>query len=538
MYKLVIVDDEPSVINGLSNYFDWNAYGIELAGTADDGDKGLAMIKEVEPDIVLTDVKMPSMDGIEMSTEIRGILPGVKIIFISGFDNAEYLKSALKVHAVDYIFKPISRKELHTVITRVLTSLQEEARAKELVNEMQVKLVQSLPLLREKFLLSVISDSFKEEKVRERIRFLNLPLLDAQAYIVMVVVIDDLSLVMDSRSEQDKQLLSYAALNIIQELMDKTMRGVVFEKVTGEYAGILMQGPETLLEGEEDGLLILAAAVRDNLSRWLKLSVTIGVGEYVNKLSELPLSYKQAREAAAQKWYLGKNQILTVDSLQTSENEHYRLAESEDQVLSSMKAGDIDGLRNALEDIFESMGRSRKEGFRYGKNVSQQLILLSSRLLLELNALSGEWEAKEAEAWELVLRQETLQDLKKHVSSYLEEVCICVKEKRGGKTGGVIDRIHRLIHERYAENLTAVDIAEGVFLSPTYVSLLYKQETGKTLFEYLTKVRIDRAKELLQDPRNKFYEVCYAVGYADPSHFSKLFKKMTGYTPSAYRDQL
>ena len=538
MYKLVIVDDEPSVVNGLGTYFDWTAYGIELVGTADDGDKGLALIKEEKPDIVLTDVKMPTMDGIAMSTEIRSILPDAKIIFISGFDNAEYLKSALKVHAVDYIFKPISRKELHTVITRVLTSLQEETRAKELVNEMQVKLVQSLPLLREKFLLSLIADSFQEERVREKIQFLNLPLLDAQAYIVIVIVIDDLALVMDARSERDKQLLSYAALNIIQELMDKTMRGVVFEKTVGEYAGVLVQETGDLLENGENGLLDLAEAIRDNLSRWLKISVTIGVGEFVNQLYELPLSYKQAREAAAQKWYLGKNQILTVDHLQSGDNEHYRLAEAEDQVMSAIKAGDDAGLVSALDNIFESMSHSGKNSFRYGRNISQQLILQSSRVLLELSALNGEWEAKEAEAWEMVLRQETLQDLTKHVSGYLVEVCACVKEKRGGKTGSVIDRIHRLIQERYAENLTVNDITEGVFLSPTYVSLLYKQETGKTLFEYLTKVRIDRAKELLQDPRNKFYEVCHAVGYTDPSHFSKVFKKMTGFTPSAYRDQL
>jgi two-component system response regulator YesN len=318
--------------------------------------------------------------------------------------------------------------------------------------------------------------------------------------------------------------------------MDKTKRGVVFEKMTGEYVGILMQGPE--MEGEEDGLLVLAAAVRDNLSRWLKLSVTIGVGEYVNKLSELPLSYKQAREAASQKWYLGKNQILTVDSLQSVESKHYRLAETAEQVLAAIKSGDNTGLGRELDEIFDSMSRSRKEGFRYGRNISQQLILLSTRVLLELNALNGDWEAKETEAWEMVLRQETIQDLKKHVSSYLDEVCSCVREKRSGRTGSVIDRIHRLIQERYAENLTIVEIAEGVFLSPTYVSLLFKQETGETLFEYLTKVRIEKAKELLRDPRNKFYEICHAVGYVDPSHFSKLFKKMTGFTPSAYRDQL
>ncbi|MNL70597.1 Arabinose operon regulatory protein [compost metagenome] len=95
-----------------------------------------------------------------------------------------------------------------------------------------------------------------------------------------------------------------------------------------------------------------------------------------------------------------------------------------------------------------------------------------------------------------------------------------------------------LIGQRYSENLSAADIAEGVYLSPTYVRLLFKQETGETLFEYLTKVRIEQAKNLLKDPQNKLYEVCYAVGYTDPSHFSKLFKKITGSTPSAYREQL
>ncbi|MDF2925363.1 MAG: hypothetical protein K0R57_4277 [Paenibacillaceae bacterium] len=550
MYKLVIVDDEPSVLNGLRTYFDWGAYGIELVGVADDGSSGLALIGDLKPDIVLTDVMMPAMDGIQMSMEIRAKLPNTKIVFISGHDNAEYLKSALKVHAVDYIFKPVSRKELGTVVERVVAALDAENEARQRVSKMQVKLTQSMPLLREKFLMSVIRDSIKPEVAREKIEFLDLPLTQDSAYIILVVTVDDAAQVLEERSERDKQLTSYAILNIIQELVDETLQGVAFENEPGQYVGILKLGDDpdhAPLQGDEiyspvtseQKLLTLAGNIRDNLGRWMKISVTIGVGERVESLEELPLSYSRARDAAAQKWYLGKNQILTIDSLESDKSGHYRFeTESGERVLSALKTGDHERLQEELDQIYTQLGANRKHGFRYARSVSLQLILLSGRVLVELNVLSKEWEAKESESWENVMRQETMLDLHNYVRAYLSDVCTSVHDKRSGRAGGVIERIRHLIEQRYSENLTVVDIAEGVYLSPTYVSLLYKQETGETLFEYLTKVRIERAKELLKDPRNKFYEICHAVGYNDASHFSKLFKKMTGYTPSAYREQL
>lgn len=532
MYKLVIVDDEPSVVHGLMHYIDWASCGIEVAGTADDGDTGLELMEQAQPDIVLTDVKMPAMDGIQMARAIRERLPDTKIIFISGHDNKDYLRSALQIHAVDYIFKPVVRKELYEVIGRVTQALEEEQRERRMVRDMQSKLTQSMPLLREKFLMSLIRDHVRRESAADKLRFMELPLELDGSYMVLSIALDDADLTMGDRSERDKQLLSYAALNIVQELIDEQFEGVAFENRQTEYVCILR------MEGEESLLLALAERIRDNLGRWLKLGVTIGVGGIVEGLEQLPLSYRLAREAADQRWYLGKNRILTFDSLESGESSRYRFEpETGELVLAALKAGDQERLSALLEDIYGKLGQCRREGLRYGRNISLQLVLLSGRVLLELNVLTEEWEGLEAEAWERVLRLETLSDLQEHVTSYLSRLCACVGERRSGKTGGVIQRIRQLIEARYAENLTVADIAEGVYLSATYVSLLYKQETGETLFEYLTKVRINKAKELLRDPRNKFYEICYAVGYNDPSHFSKLFKKMTGFTPSAYREQ-
>ena len=542
MKTLVIVDDEPSVLNGLTRFVDWPSLGIELAGTADDGDTGLALILERKPDIVLTDVKMPKLDGTEMAVRLRSQLPSAKIVFISGHNDTDYLKSALQVQAVDYIFKPISRRELTEVLNKVVAELDAEERERELVNEMQVKLTQSMPLLREKFLLSAVAEGVQAARSEERLAFLELSFLQAERYLVLVVLLDDLADTMEPRSERDKQLLSYAVLNIIQELIHRETKGIAFEKALGEYVAILtVRGEDEETGGEastENGLLALAEAIRDNLGRWLKLSVTIGVGEETGRLAELPLSYKQAREAASQKWYLGKNRILTVDSMEVADHSRFRLeADTEEAVLSLLRAGDADGLQALLAGIFERLAHNRSPGFAYERNAALHLVLLSGRVLLEGNLLTEEWEQRELAVWERALKQETLLDLQRLTEAYLLELCAAVGQKRRGRAGNVIERIERLIGERYRENLTAAEIAAGVYLSPTYVSLLFKQETGETLFEYLTKVRIERAKELLLDPQTKFYEVSEAVGYSDPSHFSKVFKKMTGLTPSAFRDR-
>ncbi|OKP72219.1 hypothetical protein A3842_22990 [Paenibacillus sp. P3E] len=545
MKTLIIVDDEPAVLNGLRNYVNWTEQGIELIGTADDGEKGLELIKELKPDIVLTDVQMPAMDGIRMAAEVREVLPFAKIVFISGHNDADYLRSALQIHAVDYLLKPIRRKELVSVLSKVTESLDAEDRERSRVKEMQVKLAQSLPLLRERFLLSVISDSIHPAHIREKLEFLDLPLLSASDYMVVVIMIDDVPQVLDTRSEQDKQLLSYTVLNIIQELIDKQMRGVTFEKQPGEYVGILLtpqledgatEEAEEVQSPEQE-LLLLAESIRGNLRQWLKLSVTIGVGEGVNSLSELPSSYKQARGAADQKWYLGKNRILTMDKLESGDYLQYRYeAEWGERVLSALRSGDWERTLNELEQIFARLEQNRRHGSRYAQNVSLHLILQSGQVMLELNGMTEEWEQKEMEAWKQVMRQETMRDLLHYTAEYLQEVCEYSLLKRSGKSSEVIERVRLLIGQRYAENLSASDIAEGVYLSPTYVRLLFKQETGETLFEYLTKVRIEQAKHMLRNPQNKLYEVCYAVGYTDPSHFSKLFKKITGSTPSAFRE--
>ncbi|MDI4647148.1 response regulator [Cohnella hashimotonis] len=537
MYKLVIIDDEPAVRGGLGKFVNWGDYGIALAGTADDGDTGLALIERVRPDIVLTDVMMPTMDGIRMSRDVRERFPNTKIVFISGHNDANYLRSALQIHAADYIFKPVKRTELQKVIEGVVEDLRAKDKERQLLKDMQVKLSQSMPLLREKFLMSLIQDGIANtDELQERASFLNLALPLETPYLALAITIDDSEEVYGGRSERDKQLLSYSLLNIVQELIDRYLPGYAFENRVAEYVALLVL--DDRLQHPEDTLLSLAKEIRDHLQRWLKLSVTIGVGERAEHIGLLPASYLHAREAADQKWYMGKNQVITMDSLEIGSAGPIRFdSRQSERLLSGLKSGEKHRLELELDSIFEALAPTRKEGFKYVRHAGLQMIALAGRLLLELNLLTREMEEQEARALDGLLKLETKAELKRFVSDYLFGICSWIQEKRSGRSSNVIEHTQKFISENYAKNLSIADIAASVYLSQTYVSLLFKQETGETIYEYLMKVRIEKAKELLRDPRIKFYEVCEQVGYSDPSYFGKLFKKMTGLTLSAYRDQ-
>ncbi|SDW98503.1 response regulator [Paenibacillus sp. CF384] len=542
MYKLLIVDDEPTVRTGLSSYFDWSSHGIEVIGEADDGDVALAFIEQELPDLILSDIRMPNMDGITMARQISATYPEVQIIFVSGHDDAEYLKSAMKVSAVDYIFKPVNLQELTEVIKKVVADLDYRGHEQRRKEEMRSKLKEGMPLLREKFLLSLIGNAIPKHNLQDRLAFLGLELPIEASYWIMAISVDDLGEVTALRSEVDRQLLWYSVLNICRELIDVHMSGYAFEHRSGEFVGILRTEP--LADDAQDAanvLLALAADIRENLERWLKIGVTIGIGDRADSLAELAQGYKQAREAVTHKWYLGKNRIITMNSLENPESDGGGSSkfdpEHQEQLVSALKAADLEKVREVLDLLFSDMNRNRTAGLKYGRNVCLQMALVVGQLLMELNVQSPELESAESVLWEALFEQETIGEMRQLIESHLLSACDRIREKRTGKVANLAERVRAIIEHNYADgNLTVEVIGKEVYLTPTYVSLLYKQETGQTINEYLTQVRVERAKAMLRDHRYKFYDICYAIGYTDPSYFTKLFKKSTGVTPSVYRD--
>lgn len=533
MYKVFIVDDEFSVRYGLRHHISWQDYDMEVVGEAEDGDIALELIDEVRPNIVFADIHMINMNGIEMAQQLRECHPEIKVVFVSGYDNVDYMKSALQIHAVDYVFKPVDMMELDKVLRHLQETLMEEDYEHNLMLEMQERLERSLPILREKFFHSLMrGEVTKETQLQDKLSYLKLTFPMNSSYSVSTIRIDNRTKVFESFSEKDRQLMIYAMLNIIQELIDRSYHGYVIESQDDEIVLLLNLGHD--MQDWEARLLSLLEEIQESLLQWLKISVTIGVGEKVNSLIELPISFTSSQLAADQRWHLGNQKIITIDSAQ-SYNLHTTQQESFDidRVVTVVKAGDTERLSDELQVLFESIVANRSSSYNYSRNMSAQLVLLTSRTLADFGI---EIEQDEADVLERIFKEETLVALKETIHEYLLHVCGLINERRTGKNHNIIERVKEIINERYMDNITISDIAENVYMSPTYISLIFRKETGETIYEYLTKVRIERAKDLLKDPIKKLYEVCDEVGYTDPSHFSKLFKKHTGQTPSRYRE--
>ncbi len=537
MLKLFVVDDEPDTREGLRYYFDWDKYGIEVVGEADDGSTAIPMIIELKPDIVLSDVRMPDMDGIEMSKKIRTIDENVKIVFVSGYDDVAYIKSALKVDAVDYILKPVDLCELATVIEKVVRMINEDKEEKQRIEKLNEKLMESMPTLREKFFMTLVRDGIGEEKnIDRKIEFLELNLPSDAEYCVFVISLDDKVEMFDTLSERNKQLTSYSTINICEELINNSMKGYAFENRPGEYVGIVRF--QCSKDEDKENLYSLFNDIKESIFKFLKLSVTIGVGLSVFSLKDISKSYSMAYENVNRKLFLGKSKII-IDSLVEEEDYIHQFDFSSTQRLANLiKSSDEEKLRDLVNDIFKDVAKYKNANIKYCLNIGLQLILTASRQLMELQISTEEARFDENQVWEKLFKLETLEDMKKVIIDYLIAISRYISEKRNKKSRNVIEQIKNIINKRYNENITINDIAKEVYLSTTYLCMIFKQETGETVNDYITKVRIERAKELLKDPQNKLYDICYSIGYIEPGYFSKIFKKHTGLSPTEYRDKL
>lgn len=539
MYKLIIVDDEYSTRNGLKICIHWFEYGIEVVGEAENGNKGLELADQVRPDIVLTDVKMPGMDGIEMVKRLKERHPDTKIVFISGYDDIEYLKSAMKMDAVDYILKPVNLQELTTVIEKIMAMSKREENRKDMLQRLSAKLNESIPLLREKFFIQLIKDgNMDRTSTEKRIDFLDLRLPYQAPYCVIIIGIDNPRTVFEKMPEQNTQLISFAIQNICREVVNARTSGSVFEHQRGEYV-LIVELPEN--EGEEI-IFPLVSELMGSLNGFLnrmigEISLTIGIGGTVEHLGLLADSYQMASDAIERKLFLGRNQVVTFDAMAARKDVDYRRINERMTSLSSvLKSGNAEQVSLRLDALFEELRGRSGIGYIDCQRICLQVLLVTSQFLSESGIRTDGLGERESEAWAHLMKLETLDDMSQHLKVYLTQVCDQIGQREDRRIPEVIMEIMRLIHERYSENLTIADIASQVYLAKTYICLLFKQETGETINEYITRVRMEKAKELLTDTDCKLADVCMAIGYSEPSYFTKQFRKYTGMNPSDYRE--
>lgn len=534
MYKVIIVDDEAVVRIGLKNTIEWREHGFELVGDYANGREAWEAVERHKPELVISDISMPFMDGLELAGLIAAQYPYIKTIILTGFDEFEYAQQAIRLKVSDFILKPITAREIRQLLDRVKAEMDEERKHREDLGRLKNQLTQSLPLLRERFLERLVAVGLGSDEIAERFAAFGMAPL-APLQMAMVVDVDDFGDRELPSYEHDAEFLRFAAFDIFKETLESD--DVLVFRTREERMVAIVSGEEneSLLY---ERVYSLAEQTRHHIEKYLKFTVTIGIGRSCASPERLPDSYRSALSALDYRFLHGKNRVLSILDLEG------KLAASppanpdwERQLASAVKTGSLQEANRLIESGIAEMKAAHasiEACFLHMQKVVLTLLNTIQDIAVADPEASLAWQMKLMD----VYRFKTLDEVELWLKEIVRSVVAAIEGNRNLLTNLQIHKAVEYIEANYRnDRMSLQDLCRHVLMSTSYFSLVFKQHTGETFIEYLTGVRVRKAKELLRGTTLKFYEIAEQVGYKDPNYFSMLFKKNAGMTPKEYREQ-
>ncbi|TVR69278.1 MAG: response regulator [Spirochaetaceae bacterium] len=542
MYRFLIIDDEPLVREGISTTIDWNAHGFELVGACRDGREGLQALEELRPDVVLTDICMPFVDGLELAASISEQYPGTRTILLTGYDEFEYAQEAVRLNVHDFILKPVTAAELREVLDSLRRELDEEKHRKQDFERLQEQLRESIPVFRERFLNSLVKNAIPLPEAARKARLLDLD-VGGPVYIVLVCDRD--------RVDPDNGLDAISVQNEIVPLAG-SRPGTVSFSTPDEETLLIISLPER--SGAVTGALERAEAISDHVQRVLGRTISIGIGDAVESLSDLPHSYRTARIALEQRFVLGPNQVITMQQVRGSatgtsaanasgrpegtggDSSSLTDAETRQRLTHALKTGASGEAVVAFRDILQYFRRADKV---------EHCHVATHRVLADaMNALDSieidyrEIPGVDHNPFGQLGRMKTIDEMEQWFLHFIRGARDLLDRRRQQLSQRKAVAAESFIRENYHRpDLSLQMVCSALAVSKSYLSPIFKSHTGMTFVEYLTAVRIREAEALLGRTDLKVYEIAEKVGYRDAHYFSLTFRKQAGVSPSEYREQ-
>lgn len=535
--KVFLVEDEYIVREGIKNNIDWEKNGYDFCGEASDGELAFPMISEKRPDIVITDIRMPFMDGIELSRMIKEEYPEIKIIILSGHEEFEYAKAAIQIGVEEYLLKPINGDELLQVVNRVAQKIKEENESRETLQEGEGD--ENFEYAKRQLLSSLIDDNASLSDAMEQGKKIHLNLM-AQCYNIMM-----LKLQRKNKEQGFSQRILELYKTMEDTLKEQDGQSIMFDRAP-EGKVILFMG-----SGEEEirrNMDVFAGQFREILPEYEDVTYFGSVGVPVMRLRELGESYEAASHGFSYRFLTEPNQIVdnhTVFDQTRNEKKFSCSIGSVDiqnldkqKIESFLKGGEMDEIHFFVEEYMKNTGDAGKNSMIFRQYIVMDMFFAASHFLTQITdgreQLGEPFESPEQ-------MQKIASDLEATVV-YIKELFTKVMQVRDAQTtehnSDVVENAKKYISENYHdEELTLNTVAHEVNVSPNHLSAMFSQKTGQTFVKYLTDVRMHRAKELLKCTSKRSNEICEEVGYRDPHYFSHLFKKNVGCSPIQYRER-
>jgi two-component system response regulator YesN len=531
MHRVIIVDDEIGIRDGLKFKIDWESIGFRIVGEAANGEEALSMMNDTDIDVVITDIRMPIMNGIDLLKRCAERYPHVKIIVLSGYDDFAYLKVAIQCGAKDYLLKPVVRSELIDILKKLGNEVDVERLKQSERNAFRWQLERNLPVLQEHLILHLIHEDWNFSRIQEKIGQLEMETIfgDDQPFrFVCVEMRIPIGRLGELNTRPD--LLTLAFQMICRELVqqpelrtqafafhDWIHPHMMFFIVKPEYSGKPGHSIKRFID-----------KINTDIRHYLKVETVIGVGQPVTELAKLRdgyvsclLSWSRSRPGAV-------SQTVYAETSELPDKEF--APELEKRLLIALENADAETFNSLLLQVISTA----KD---YSMNNLAQYVMRVS-LLLDFVAKKNGIGIKDEFLWthpELLWKLDTEKKAFGFLTAAAADVVALLKNARATSGSAIVGAVRKYIDDSYAQELSLTMLAERFHINAAYLSDLFKKHIGESFSEYWVHIRLSHAQNLLNDPKLRLSDIAELVGFSNASYFSSVFKKHFGISPNDYR---
>lgn len=534
--KVFLVEDEMVIRRGIKNSIDWEKEGYIFCGEASDGELAYPMIIKEKPDILITDIRMPFMDGLELCKLVKKELPNIKILILSGYDEFDYAKEAIRLGVTEYLLKPISSGKLLEALNGVSESIRRKKEDKDLVRKYMEEMRENTEHEKQKFFEQMIAGNLSMADALETGKKYEMN-LSAGMYNLLLF-----RFTLGKENRKSGELLGEAEY-AIEKLTERLEYVFEFQRGVEGWAFLLMADNE---EQMSERVKELSKDLEEIMKNYSTIAYFGGIGQPVARLRELEESFREAERALAARFTMELNRIISVEDIRMAQN----VDTLDDIEITSF--GEIEKTRTMLEKFLNNGAEDEIDEFvdvyinelpeeNLKSVLMRQYIIMDAYIVMmsfceKIEGIEGEMQAQSEELKNSMKTIQTLEEIKNYIRMLLKKIIGVRDTISGRRYSDIIEIAKDQIRKTYmSDEISLNTIAAEVGMSPSYFSSIFSKEMGKTFVEYLTEIRMDRAKELLMCSSMKTSEIGYEVGYKDPHYFSYIFKKTQNCTPKEFR---
>ncbi|MDQ2084942.1 response regulator transcription factor [Herbivorax sp. ANBcel31] len=523
MYKLLIADDEPSIREGLKNIIPWDEYGIKIIGTVSNGLKALEAVQLEKPDILITDIKMPQIDGLKLIKLVKEKKIEIKFIVLSGYDDFEYLKESIKLGIENYLLKPVNRDELKATIMSTIDKIKNSFYKK-------IYLEEDIRIIRDNILFRWITNSIDKNELLKRSKMIGID-LESKCYCTCFIRLMHERNNNVNLKKRTNSLIS-KAYEICSKTVEKDNSGVTFCAPDGDIIVLFIEREQVL---EKINIRKVLESCLFSINEELNCNVFICIGNVEGEFSSVHKSYLGAVKLMEYSYILSPNRIIDFEDIKSFRPSKKIVSDKIKDCLKEMfLKNDQAGIENLIDDIFLSIPEGNWEKLTILHSAALQFLIEVIGIAKELLPAGRVFEIMGSPSAD-ISRLKTTEQTTENLKEISRRLLVFVNMKTSS-INPLIKRLLDYVNSSYMEDISIKTLAYKLNTNANYLGQLFKEEMGKYFSDYLNIYRINKAKELLLNKNSKISDISNSVGYKDPAYFYRIFKKYAGLSPKEFKN--